>query len=384
MSSYRLIEISPSGCESKQFYSGGMPRVNYAQLTVSREHAEFRFRRLNKPTNDKVYAVAMDILAGACPWLAVVAVIATIFYLIFEYAEGAPEIFLKINAPIVSGTVSTFAAFLLVTKIQANLSCNTRIIAEFGNLTGSLINLALFVKSQILKGKSVDPLVLPDGSGSEYQTNRIALTLSSVPYIVKYVGRKRKVEPLLLPLGQDASLVEKYETLRQKGMSDFTTAVLIIGEQIDDLQEQEKNYSEYAVLFGQLNAVTAAEGTIGSIAAYNPPYILDALLYAVFGIFICLALIEMMPTNGAHAIWLSVLATLCTAVFFQISDRYWNPFKLRSKHSGQDPLVSQACVATEKTIISVFEKVEHVAKTPVSVKGLSWKGVALKPVQQAA
>lgn len=361
-----------------------MPRVNYAQLTVSREHAEFRFRRLNKPTNDKVYAVAMDILAGACPWLAVVAVIATIFYLIFEYAEGAPEIFLKINAPIVSGTVSTFAAFLLVTKIQANLSCNTRIIAEFGNLTGSLINLALFVKSQILKGKSVDPLVLPDGSGSEYQTNRIALTLSSVPYIVKYVGRKRKVEPLLLPLGQDASLVEKYETLRQKGMSDFTTAVLIIGEQIDDLQEQEKNYSEYAVLFGQLNAVTAAEGTIGSIAAYNPPYILDALLYAVFGIFICLALIEMMPTNGAHAIWLSVLATLCTAVFFQISDRYWNPFKLRSKHSGQDPLVSQACVATEKTIISVFEKVEHVAKTPVSVKGLSWKGVALKPVQQAA
>ncbi|MAT11977.1 MAG: hypothetical protein CMM02_13330 [Rhodopirellula sp.] len=358
-----------------------MPRANYAQLTVSPEHAHFRFKRLNKPTNDKVYAVAMDIIIGACPWLAIVALIATIFFLIHEFVEDAPEVFLKINAPIASGTISTFAAFLLVTKIQANLSCNTRIIAQFGNLTGSLINLALFVKSQILKGKSVEPLTLPDGNGSQYQTNRIALTLSSVPYIVKYVGRKRQVKPLLLPLGQDAVLVERYEALRSKGMSDFTTIVLIIGEQIDDLQEQEKNYSEYAVLFGQLNAVTAAEGTIGSIAAYNPPYILDALLYAVFGIFICLALIEMVPTNGAHAIWLSVLVTLCTAAFFQISDRYWNPFKLRSKHSGQDPIVSQACVATEKTITSVFERVSQSAKTPVSVSGLSWRGAPLQPPQ---
>ena len=132
----------------------------------------------------------------------------------------------------------------------------------------------------------------------------------------------------------------------------------MIGEQIDQIQRSEKKDSEYAVLFAQLNAVTAAEGAIGAAAGYNPPYILDGLLFVAFILYLGLALVsDLVPNNGANAIWISAVVALCTIAFFQISDRYWNPMALRSKMSGQDPLISDMCMSTEVAITAIFSKV---------------------------
>ena len=264
-----------------------------------------------------------------------------------------------------SAGISTFSAFLLVSKIQANLACNSAIITEFGNLTASLVNLALWVKSQMVSNKRpVSALLLPDGNGGCYRTNKIGMTLASVPYAVKYVGRGVAVVPEGLPLGQDPDLVGKYKHYTSKGhagasgsMTPFVALVLMIGEQIDQIQRAEKKDSEYSVLFAQLNAATVARGAIGAQSGYNPPYILDALLFVVFVLYLGLALIsDMVPNNGANAIWISAIVAFCTIVFFQISNRYWNPMALRSRQSGQEPLISQMCVSTELAILAIFSR----------------------------
>ena len=103
------------------------------------------------------------------------------------------------------------------------------------------------------------------------------MTLSSVPYIVKYVGRGVDIWPEGLPIGQDADLVKTYKRYAAKNtqgstgsMTPFTVAVLMLGEQIDQIQRGEKKDTEYAVLFAQLNAITAAEGTIAAMLRVQP------------------------------------------------------------------------------------------------------------------
>jgi hypothetical protein len=354
-----------------------MQPVAYRRLRGAEEQvsalARMRRKRLNKETNDWGSAIVLDLLWGAGPWLAGTCAVSVGLWLVHEHVEGAPATFLKFNAPAAIAAISTFSAFLLVSKIQANLSCNSTIIREFNNLTGSVINLALWVKSQMVAGKRfAKPLELPDGSGGVYVTNKIGLTLSSVPYIVKYIGRGVDIMPEGLPLGQDPELVATFKRYTQKGksstatMTPFSAVVLMLGEQIDTIQRGEKKDTEYAVLFAQLNAVTAAEGAIGASTGYNPPYILDALLYIVFVLFLLLTLVsDLIPNNDANAIWIAAVITFCTAVFFQISDRYWNPMALRSKRSGQEPLVSKMCVAAELAITAIFSRVTPFATANV-------------------
>ena len=354
-----------------------MQPVAYRSLRGAEEQvsalARMRRKRLNKEPNDWGSAIVLDLLWGAGPWLAGTCAVAVGLWLVHEHVDGAPATFLKFNAPAAIAAISTFSAFLLVSKIQANLACNSAIVREFNNLTGSVINLALWVKSQMVAGKRfAKPLELPDGSGGTYVTNKIGLTLSSVPYIVKYVGRGVDVMPEGLPLGQDPELVATFKRYTQKGksstatMAPFAAVVLMLGEQIDTIQRGEKKDTEYAVLFVQLNAVTAAEGAIGATTGYNPPYILDALLYVVFVLFLLLTLVsDLIPNNDANAIWIAAVIAFCTVVFFQISDRYWNPMALRSKRSGQEPLVSQMCVATELAITAIFSRVNPYATANV-------------------
>ena len=173
-----------------------------------------------------------------------------------------------------------------------------------------------------------------------------------------------KIIPEGLPIGQDAELVntyKRYTTDSKVGSSGsltpFAAMVLMISEQIDQIQRGEKA-SEYSVLFAQLNAVTGAEGAIGGAAGYISPYILTALLYALIVLYLFLTLIsDLIPNNGGNAIWIAAVMAFCTIVFFQISDRYWNPMALRSKQSGQAPLISQMCVSTELAILAVFSRV---------------------------
>lgn len=326
-----------------------------------------RRKRLNKEQNHMFEAILLDIIWGAVPWLLGTCALASGLWAIYENVDGAAAVYKQLESPGAIGAISTFSAFLLVSKIQANLNCNSSIVKEFNNLSGSLINLALFVKSQMLGGKrAVKTISLLDGSGSGgvYTTNKIGMTLSSVPYVVKYVGRGVQINPRGLPLGQDEQLVEKYLAYTKAGqqgsnssMAPFVALTLMIGEQLDQIQRGENKDSEYAVLFGQLNAATAAQGNITALTGYNPPLILDGLLFVVFILYLSLALVsDLIPNNGANSIWISAIISFCTIVFFQISDRYWNPMALRSKRSGQEPLISQMCVATELAITAVFSR----------------------------
>jgi hypothetical protein len=56
-------------------------------------------------------------------------------------------------------------------------------------------------------------------------------------------------------------------------MSEFAACLLLIAEQVDEFTLGEKP-SEYAVLFGQINAITAAEGAISGTTGFAGPYLM--------------------------------------------------------------------------------------------------------------
>jgi hypothetical protein len=361
-----------------------MQPVPYTNLRVAESRtqmiAQMRRKRLNKAPNAWCAAITMDLLWGAGPWLIGVCAVAVGLWRLHDTVDGVPETFAHFNSGVAISAISTFSAFLLVSRIQTNLGSNKNIIDQFGNLTGSLVNLSLWVKSQMVSTKPAATLVsLPDGSGGTYLANKIGLTLASVPYVVKYVGRGVKIMPEGLPIGQDKQLVDRYNEFTANsmfgssgGLSPFAAMVLMISEQIDQVQKGEKA-SEYAVLFAQLNAVTGAEGAIGGVSAYVAPYIMTALLYALVVLYLFLALIsDLIPNNGGNSIWIAAVMAFCTIVFFQISSRYSNPMALRSKQSGQAPLISMMCVSTEKAILAVFSRTNPY----VATKGL-------EPVEEA-
>jgi len=345
-----------------------MQPVQYTNLRMAEGKkdwiAQMRRKRLNKAPNAWCAAITMDLLLGAGPWLAGTCAVAVGLWRLHDTVDGVPETFAHFNSGVAISAISTFSAFLLVSRIQNNLGSNKNIIDQFGNLTGSLINLSLWVKSQMVSTKTAAVLMpLPDGSGGTYMANKIGLTLASAAYIVKYVGRGVNIMPEGLPIGQDKQLVDRYNEFTANsmfgssgGLAPFSAIVLMISEQIDQVQKGEKA-SEYAVLFAQLNAVTGAEGAIGGVSAYVAPYIMTALLYALVILYLLLALIsDLIPNNGGNSIWIAAVMAFCTIVFFQISSRYANPMALRSKQSGQAPLISQMCVSTEKAILAVFSR----------------------------
>jgi len=137
-------------------------------------------------------------------------------------------------------------------------------------------------------------------------------------------------------------------------MRPFTACILIIGELVDEFQTGEKA-SEYAVLFTQINSVTASEGSIGGTAGYSTPYIMKYLLYILYTLYLLLLLItDLVPNNKWNSVWISAILAFTTIAFYQISERYSNPMKLRSRMMGQKPFVSSACVDTEIAITSIF------------------------------
>ena len=289
--------------------------------------AAARLKRLNKPGNNWVAGMALDLLLGSGPWVFGVAIAAVGLTTIYREVTDAKATFTLFNAPVAITAISTFASFLLVGKQGANLANNAKIIGEFGNLSGSLVNICLFLKSQISSGKSIDFVTLSDGNGGFFQTTRVGLVCSSVMYVVKYTGRGATIKPEGLPLGQDQRLLSSYvrylsPSNGSPGMSPFMACILIIGELVDEFQTGEKA-SEYAVLFGQINAVTGAEGSIGGTAGYGQPYLMKYLLYILYSLYLLLLLVtDLVPNNEWNSIWISAVLAFCTISFYQISERY--------------------------------------------------------------
>lgn len=320
-----------------------------------------RSKRLNKTPNNWMLGILLDLLLGAGPWVLGVSIVAAGLTSFYMEVSAAKDTFQLFNAPTAIGAISTFASFLLVGKQATNLANNNAIIGQFGNLSGSLVNICLFIKSQISSGKTIEFLTVSDGKGGFYQTTRIGLACSSVCYAVKYVGRGVAIIPEGLPIGQDASLLASYIRYTSAsngapGMPPFMALVLMIGELVDQFQAGEKP-SEYAVLFTQVNGATAAEGAIGGISGYTGPYVMKYLLYILYTLYLALLLVtDLVPNNEWNSVWISAVLAFCTIAFYQISERYANPMKLRSKRMGQAPLVSQTCVGTEIAITSIFGK----------------------------
>ena len=320
-----------------------------------------RRKRLNKPKNNWCLGMTMDLVLGAGPWVVGSAAVAAGLTAIYTEVEGASDTFALFNAPVAIGAIATFAGFLLVGKQGTNLGNNATIVGEFGNLSGSILNLALFIKSQISSGKSIEFLTLPDGSGGFYQTTRIGLVLSSLCYTVKYNGRGVAVDPFGLPIGQDTILTNSYIALTSPangspGMSNFAALVLMIGELVDNFQSTAGDRaSEYSVLFGQLNAITAAEGAIMGTAGYGGPFLMKYLLYILYSLYLLLLLMtSLVPDNQWNSVWIIAILSFTTIAFYQISERYGNPMKLRSRSMGQTPFVSSTCVDTEIAVTAAF------------------------------
>jgi hypothetical protein len=266
---------------------------------VARSASLLRQIRLNKPKNNWCLGVTYDILFGSLPWVVGSASVAAGLAAIYTNVEGSADTFALFNAPVAIGAISTFAGFLLVGKQGTNLGNNAAIIGEYGNLSGSILNLAIFMKSQLSSGsQGVEFLTLADGSGGYYTTTRMGLVLSSLCYVVKYAGRGVAVDPFGLPvsrlayttsvivgafrltphrllqIGQDQTLLNSLTSPSNgsPGMGNFPALVLMVGELADEFQTKAGDRaSEYTVLFGQLNAITAAEGAIMGTAGYGGP-----------------------------------------------------------------------------------------------------------------
>lgn len=345
--------------------------------------AVLRSKRLNKPKNNWMLGILLDLVLGAGPWVLGVAIAAVGLTVIYKEVQGADGTFALFNAPTAITAISTFASFLLVGKQSTNLANNNAIVGQFGNLSGSLVNICLFLKSQISSGKSIEFLTLSDGSGGFYQTTRLGLVCSSVCYAVKYVGRGVTIVPEGLPIGQDAKLLASYVKYTSPangsgGMSPFMALILMIGELVDDFQSGEKP-SEYAVLFTQINSVTGAEGAIGGISGYSGPYVMKYLLYILYSLYLLLLLVtDLVPNNEWNSIWISAVLAFTTIAFYQISERYSNPMKLRSKRMGQAPLVSMTCVGAEIAITSIFARASSTLISGGVETGVPFGGNQLK------
>jgi hypothetical protein len=328
---------------------------------AAKHAAASRLKRLNKPSNLWIVGMTIDIILSAGPWILGVAIAASGINIIYTEVSGAEDIFALFNAPVAINAISTFSSFLLVGKQSLNLANNATIIREFGNLSGSLVNICLFLKSQMSSGKSIEFLTLSDGKGGSFRTTRVGLACASAMFIVKYTGRGTIIVPESLPLGQDDRLLTSYKSYispsnGSPGMPPFMACILMIGELIDEFQMGEKP-SEYAVLFGQINAVTAAEGSISEIAKYGQPYLMKYLIYVTCSLYILIVVTnDLVPNNRWHSVWIGVILAFTTVCFYQISERYRNPMKLRSRTMGQKPFISFACINTEIAITSIFAR----------------------------
>jgi hypothetical protein len=139
-------------------------------------------------------------------------------------------------------------------------------------------------------------------------------------------------------------------------MNEFQAGMLIVSELIDEFQAGEKP-SEYAVLFGQINSVTAAEGAIMGTSGYAGPYIMKYMLYILYILYLFLLLVtDLIPNNEWNASWIVAILCFTTIAFYEITARYGNPMKLRTRWSGQKPFVPEACRGTEIAITSIFAR----------------------------
>ncbi|MGZ0213545.1 MAG: hypothetical protein ACKVI4_13830 [Actinomycetales bacterium] len=326
-------------------------------------YGEHRRARLTETSSRRARAYVLDVFLAVGIPAGVGVVLAASSVAVLQNVSGAQKwIAENVYNEQVTSALGTMVAFLVTSQLGANLSRNAALIGHFGNLSGACVNMAMWSGSLVTQGE-LAYVTLPDGYGRSFTTTEVGLILSTVPYVVKYENRGNKVRFGDLPISGSPALLKRVEqlTTRTDGLatvSGFTALVMLLAERFDAYEANGLiKPPELGLFFSQLNALTAEEGSIGGAVSYAPPFILSVLLYGVFLIYYGLLVIsDLGPTNEWNATW--IVAVLITANYgiFSVSQRYSNPFKVRTGNSTQRPLVSVTCRETERAIEGVFAR----------------------------
>ena len=245
--------------------------------------AAFRKRRLSNKRNNWLLGMTLDLVFAVAPWVLTASCMAVALVTLYESSEGTKDTFSVFNAPVAVAAVSTFSAFLLVSKQSTNFANNKTIIGEFGNLSGSAVNIALFLKSQISSGKTVEFITVPDGMGGYFQTTRIGLVPERV--LLRQVLRLQcPDQPEGLPIGRTSACSSRRRADAAGKRRPWDGA--LPGADPHDRRARRRvqpggEAGEYAVLFAQVNAVTAAEGAISGTVAFAGSYLAVLAHHAV-------------------------------------------------------------------------------------------------------
>ena len=81
------------------------------------------------------------------------------------------------------------------------------------------------------------------------------------------------------------------------------------------------------------------------------------MLILLYTVYLTLVIItNLVPENGYNSIWIAAILSFSTIGFMQVAVRYANPTKLRSRRSGQKPLVSITVMECEISLTGIFSK----------------------------
>ena len=328
--------------------------------------AKWRAGRLRVKPANVCWGYTLDLFTGVLFPAAIGAGMAAIAQVILINVDGSAEwIQQNIYSDQVLSSLGTMIVFLVTLRLGSNLTRNGAIIGHFGNLCGACVNLAIWSRSLVTSGK-LEVVSFPSQMGADgrivyYRTTEIGLVLASIPYAVKYTYRDVKVKLEQLPIGASPVMLQRALQLTTTkdnyvGVSPFLALVMVLGEKFDDLEADGKiKPPELGIVFGQLNALTGEEGSIGGIQGYAPPGVLNFLLYAIFILYYLLLILgDLGANNGWQSLWIVGVLIVTNFGIWQISEKYANPFNVSVKTSTQEPLISDGARGTEVAIDGVF------------------------------
>lgn len=290
--------------------------------------------------------------------------------LIIQYVDGSAEwVSENLYSPQVTTTLGTFLSFLVALRLEHNLKRNADLINHFNDLCGACVNMAVWSRSLVSSGKLTYLTLDEDATTTRtYQQTDVGLILASVPYIVKFTYRKIEIRHDELPIGSNAVLLGRMRELVNPkddlvAVSPFLASVMMLGELFDGFEDQRLiKAPELSSLLVQLNALTAHEGAIAGSSSYQPPFLLDGLLYVVFVLYYALMIfVEITPSTEWQSLWIVAVLIVANFGVFSISNRYANPFLVRTGRTTQKTFISDAARQAERAIEGVFARRTRIA-----------------------
>lgn len=324
---------------------------------------ENRAERLRKKHTNVGVGIVLDLVFAIVIPGGIGCLVAFSAVMIIEHADGSSEwITDNIYSPQVTSALGTLIAFLVALRLGSNLTRNAALINHFGNLCGACVNMAIWSRS-LVSDASLNYKTYVDIRGIEYKQTDVGLILASVPYVVKFTYRGVKVKHTKLPLAADDTLKSRMGQLIEENsgvasVSPFIALVMMLGEHFDSMEAEKKiKPAELGALLGHLNALTGEEGAIGGMSEYSPPMILDILLYIVFIMYyILLIFSDLGPSAKWNSLWIVAVLIVANFGVFVVSNRYSNPFTVRSGQSTQKAFISLGAQGTERAIEGIFSR----------------------------